>query len=224
MDSIVISIGGSVLFSDEIKEKFFKQLDELLQKHTKKYKIFLIIGGGKKARELIKHGREQGMSEEKLDEIGIKVTRENAKIITEKIKNSSIIIPESTDQAKNLDEKIIVMGGTTPGHSTDMVGAELAEKTNAAKFIIATNVDGVYDKDPNKYSDAKQIKEIKIRQLIDDHGTDWETAGRNVVIDGPALKIIENAKIPTFVLNGKKLNELEKAISNQQFNGTIIKI
>jgi uridylate kinase len=105
-----------------------------------------------------------------------------------------------------------------------MVGAELAEKTNALKFIIATNVDGVYDKDPNKYPDAIQIKEITIKNLIYEYGTDWRTAGGNVVIDGPALKIIEKAKIPTYVLNGKKLDELEKALNNEQFNGTIIKI
>jgi uridylate kinase len=116
------------------------------------------------------------------------------------------------------------MGGTIPGHSTDKVGAELAEKVSASKFIIATNVDGVYDKDPNKYSDAKQIKEVSINQLINDYGTDWNSAGKNIVIDGPALKIIKRARIPTFVLNGKKLKELEKAINNKSFNGTIIKI
>jgi uridylate kinase len=105
-----------------------------------------------------------------------------------------------------------------------MVGAELAEKTNASKYIIATNVDGVYDKDPNKYTDAKQLKEISIDDLIRKYGTNWEAAGKNVVIDGPSLEIIKRAKIPTFVLNGKKLNQLEKAITNQQFNGTEIKI
>ena len=116
------------------------------------------------------------------------------------------------------------MGGTTPGHSTDMVGAELAEKTKASKYIIATNVDGVYDKDPNKYRDAKQIKEIKIDDLIKQHGTDWDSAGKNIVIDGPALKIIKKAKIPTFVLNGKKLIQLERVINNLIFNGTVVKV
>lgn len=104
-----------------------------------------------------------------------------------------------------------------------MVGAELAEKTNSIKYIIATNVDGVYDKDPNIYTDAKQIKNISIDKLINQLGTDWKTAGKNVVIDGPALVIIKRSKIQTLVLNGKKLDELEKAISNKPFNGTIIK-
>ena len=224
MRSIVISIGGSVLFSEKITEDFFKKLNQIIQKQSEKYKIYLVIGGGKKARQLIDQGRKKGLSEENLDEIGIKVTRENAEIIIKKLNNTNQKIPITINEAKKLENKIVIMGGTTPGHSTDMVGADLAAKTNAEKYIIATNVDGVYDKDPNKYIDAKKIKEITIEKLIADHGIEWDSAGKNVVIDGPALQVIKNNSIPTFVLNGKKLDELVKALNNQQFNGTKIKI
>ena len=223
MESIVISIGGSVVLSEDIDPSYFKKLTDLLKQLCKKYKIYMIVGGGKTARTYIKLGRELNFDEETLDQIGIDATRVNAKILANILKISNQDIPHTTDEAKKLNYPIVVMGGTTPGHSTDMVGAELAEKVNAEKFIIATNVDGVYDKDPNKNDDAKQLKEITIKQLIDKYGTDWKTAGKNMVIDGPALKIINKAKIPAFVLNGKKIGELEKAISNKSFNGTIIK-
>ena len=65
---------------------------------------------------------------------------------------------------------------------------------------------------------------ITIEKLIADHGIEWDSAGKNVVIDGPALQVIKDNNIPTFVLNGKKLDELVKALNNQQFNGTKIKI
>lgn len=224
METIVISYGGSVILSDDVDVSFFRELKNLLKKLTDNYKIYLIIGGGKTARTYIKLGRKLNFKEEILDEIGIEITRANAKLLTNILEITNKKIPCTTDEARNLDDPIVVMGGTTPGHSTDMVGAELAEKTGAQKFIIATNVDGVYDKDPNKYNDAKQIKEIAVKQLIADYGTDWGSAGKNVVIDGPALEIIDRAKISTFVLNGKRLDELEKAITNQSFDGTIIKI
>jgi len=115
------------------------------------------------------------------------------------------------------------MGGTLPGHSTDFVGSEIASKTKAEKFIIATNVNGVYDKDPNKYIDAKQIKEITADELINKYGITWKSAGMNVVIDGPALNTIKNNEILTYVLNGKKIDELEKALLDKKFNGTVIK-
>jgi len=224
MESIVISLGGSVVLSEDIDISFFKKLTNLLKKFTNQYKIFLVIGGGKTARTYIKMGRQLNFSEEHLDKIGIDITRINAKMLTNIIGISNEEIPHTTDEAKKIAKKIVVMGGTTPGHSTDMVGAELAEKTGASKYIIATNVDGVYDKDPKEYNDAKQLREVSIDQLIDKYGTKWETAGKNMVIDGPALGIIKKAKIPTVVLNGKKLEELEKAMNNQPFNGTIIKV
>lgn len=224
MEAIVISVGGSVILSEDVDALFFSKLKTLLVTLSKKYKIFLVVGGGITARTYIKLGRKLNFDEEFLDEMGIDITRVNAKLLANIIGISNKEIPTSTDEAKKIDKPIVIMGGTTPGHSTDMVGAELAEKTNAIKFINATNVDGVYDKDPNKYPNAKQIPEISIDELIKEHGTEWDAAGKNVVVDGPALKIIKRSKIPTFVLNGKKLNQLERAITDQKFNGTIIRI
>ncbi len=222
MNSIVISIGGSVILSKEADVSYLKELSNLLQKITKYYKIFIIVGGGAVARKYIKLGRELDFDEETLDQIGIDITRVNARILTNIFKKSNKEIPKTTDEAKNRDEPIVVMGGTTPGHSTDMVGAELFEKVGADFFVIATNVDGIYDKDPNKYSDAKQLKEVSIDQLVEEHGTDWKSAGKNVVIDGPALEIIKKANILTYVVNGKRLDQLEKALSGKSFDGTKI--
>ena len=224
MKSIVISIGGSVILSDDIDNTYFEKLNLILKNLIKKYKIYIIVGGGKPSRTYINLGRKIGFKEEILDQFGIDVTRINAKLLTYIIQNSNTKIPKTTSHAKKIRKPLVIMGGTTPGHSTDLVGAELAEKTKASKYIIATNVDGVYNKDPNKYPDAKQIKEIKIDDLIEKFGTRWDEAGKNIVIDGPTLKLIKKAKIPTIVLNGKKLNQLERATNNQIFNGTKIKI
>ena len=224
MKKIVISIGGSVILSDEANDMFFKKLTNLLKKLSKKYKIYIVVGGGHTARKYITLGRKLEFDEKILDEIGIMITRVNAELLTNILENSNKKIPKTTDEAKKLETPIVIMGGTTPGHSTDMVGAELAEKTKADLFIIATNVDGVYDKDPNQFKNAKQIKEMSVKKLVEKYGTNWDSAGKNMVIDGPSLKIIERARIPTFVLNGKKLDQLEKAINNQPFNGTRIKI
>ena len=223
METIVISIGGSVLISDEIDPEFYKKLAELLNKLIKKYKFFIVVGGGKIARKYIELGRKLDLDEKILDDLGIRITRINAQLLSNIINDSNKKIPETTDDALQMREKIIIMGGTKPGHSTDYVGAELASKINADKLIIATNVDGVYDEDPNKYINAKQIRIITADELIKKYGVTWKSAGYNTVIDGPALKEIKEKNILTYVLNGKKLEELEKAILNKNFNGTIIK-
>ncbi len=222
MKSIVLSIGGSVILSEEADVSFFRKLASLLKKISNNFKIFIVVGGGNVARKYIKLGRDLNLQEKALDSIGIYVTRVNAKILTNILEDSNKEIPYTTNEAINLDNQIVVMGGTTPGHSTDMVGAEIAEKTNADLFIIATNVDGIFDKDPNKYKDAKQLKEVKIDQLIKIYGTKWKSAGKNVVIDGPALDIIKRAELATFIVNGKRLDQLEKVLTNQSFDGTKI--
>jgi len=224
MRQIVISFGGSVVLSEESDKKFFSKLSNILSDLCKDYKIYLVIGGGNTARSYIKLGRNLNLPEKALDELGISITRVNAKLLTKIIEESNEIIPHSTDEAKNMAESIVIMGGTTPGHSTDMVGVELAEKVNAELFIIATNVDGIYDKDPNSHSDAKLYEKITIDQLIKEHGTDWKSAGKNTVVDGPALEIIKRSKITTFVLNGKKLDQLKNSIINKKFYGTIISV
>lgn len=222
MDTIVISIGGSVVFSRETKTSFLKKLTKFMQKLAKEYRVVLVIGGGWIAREYIKKGRQLGLTEELLDKIGIEITRLNASLLTNFVKISNQKIPRTTDELIKLNYPLILMGGTKPGHSTDFVGAEIAAKTKAVKYIIATDVDGIYDRDPNKYSDAKQIKIITIKNLIREIGNKWDVAGSNVVIDGPALEIIKNKKIPTFVLNGRKLIQIKKAIIDEPFEGTRI--
>jgi uridylate kinase len=222
MKTVVVSIGGSVVLSDEADALFLKKLTYLFKKISKEYKLFVIVGGGKIARRYIQLGRELGFDEDALDLIGIDVTRVNARIITNLLGVSNKEIPHTTDEAMKLDKPIVVMGGTDPKHSTDLVGAELAEKTHAVRFVNATNVDGIYDKDPNKYKDAKQLKEVSIDQLIEQYGTKWGTAGKNIFMDEPALDIIKRARIPTFIVNGKRLDQLEKAMLGQSFDGTTI--
>ena len=222
MDSVVVSVGGSVVLSDEANVAFLKRLAELLKKVGRQYRLFVIVGGGTIARRYIQLGRELGFDEDTLDLIGIDVTRVNARIITNLLGTSNKEIPRTTDEALSLDFPIVVMGGTNPKHSTDTVGAELAEKTHAIRFVNATNVDGIYDKDPKKFKDARQLKEVTIDQLIAQYGTKWGAAGKNIFMDEPALGIIKRARLPTFVVNGKRLDQLEKAMLGQPFDGTTI--
>ena len=222
MKTIVIALGGSVFLSDDATVQYLSQLRDLLKKVSENHKIFLVVGGGKTARNYINRGRELNLDEQALDELGIELTRVNAKLIAHFLEVANTGIPETVDEAAEMTKPIVVMGGTLPGHSTDLVGAELARLTQAELYIIATNVDGIFDKDPMKYITARQYEEVNIDTLIEKYGTDWKTAGGNVVIDGPALRLIKTATIHTIVLNGKRLDRLERAINGDRFDRTTI--
>lgn len=222
--SIVISLGGSVVVAEETPSSFFSELTSLIQRFKQMYTIYLVIGGGGPARRYIKRGRTLKLTEDQLDELGIMITRVNARLLSFILETGQDTIPESTQEALTYDLPIILMGGTNPGHSTDFVGAELAAQTKAYRYVIATNVDGVYDKDPRTYTDALFLPRIHINDLLTQYGPQWNTAGSNMVIDGPALQLIKDQNIQTCVINGNNLKELAHILEKKPFYGTEIQV
>ena len=76
--TVVISVGGSIIGPDGVDVNVLKSLAEIIQKHSKKEKCVVVTGGGALARKYISVGREMGVSEYVLDEIGILATKVHA--------------------------------------------------------------------------------------------------------------------------------------------------
>ena len=166
---IVVAIGGSILLK-EYDSKKFKKYSEILKKLTEKHKLFVVVGGGKPARDYINIVRDLGAGEAQCDNIGIEITRINAKLLLSSLGSAAYQkVPHNFQETLEFSTsgKIIVMGGTEPAHSTDAVSAILAEYINADKLINLTSVDGMYTKDPNKYDDAELISEITATELLE---------------------------------------------------------
>lgn len=223
METIVISLGGSVLLADDVDSTYYRELKQLLLSHSNK-KIFIIVGGGPPARTYISKARSLNISEKFLDTIGIAVTRLNALFLACQFQENIYTIPHSTQEAVQLNQSIVIMGGTTPGHSTDYVGAELASIAKADLFIIATNVDGVFDKDPKENPDAKMYPSIPAQKLLKTYGNTWNAAGSNMVIDGPALQKIQNDRVRTVIINGSNIENFKKVLDHQPFLGTTLTV
>jgi uridylate kinase len=223
MENVVISLGGSVLLADDVQSSFYDELKKLLLSQKDK-KIFVVVGGGPPARNYITRARTLNISEYLLDSIGIAVTRVNALFLASQLQDNIYTIPHSVQEAVQSNQQIVVMGGTTPGHSTDFVGAELASKLNADLFMIATNVDGVFDKDPRKFDDATLLSLISAQELLKKYGSAWNAAGSNMVVDGPALQKIHDEHINTVVINGSNINTIQKVLDGKSFHGTTITV
>lgn len=220
MKTIVIALGGSLI---DTRERTIERFVQLIKETSKEVKFFIVVGGGRIAKDYINFCRKHGIDEKNLDEIGIAATRLNAKLISTLL-GANRDIPSSIEEAVSSKSSITVMGGTVPGHSTDAVAAELAARVKAEKLIIMTDVRGIYDRDPKKYKDAKFFKKIHVNKLIEVHGTEWRRAGDSVVIDGPALKKIRDFRLNTVVLNGKDTENLRGAIYGRSFDGTEIEV
>ena len=105
----------------------------------------------------------------------------------------------------------MIAGGLHPGQSTNGTAALIAEKTNAEQFINATDVEGIYDHDPNKNKKAKLFKQIDLKNLKKMLIHEDSVAGGYDLMDIVALKIIERSKIKTRVIKSD-IKNLEKAI------------
>ncbi len=216
---IVLSLGGSVLgdSADRIKE-FARVLDDIAEEH----KLFVVVGGGKLAREMIGKARELGASETLCDYIGIEVTRLNAMLLATATKKAPKKIPIDFREAEELAKlySVVIMGGTFPGHTTDATAALLAEYVKADVFLNATSVDGVYSADPRKSSDAVKFDKLTHEQLVEIVSREAMKAGANVVIDLLAAKIMERSRIKTVIFLGEPENIL-RVVRGEKI-GTVI--
>jgi len=204
--------------------KLLKDYARFLVKISKICQPIIIAGGGNIARHYISHARLSGADESTLDELGIEVSRLNAKLLIYALKNRAYPHPPTTLQEIRhaVDSgQIVVAGGLHPGQSTNGTAALIAEKTKATVFLNATDVDGIYDSDPNKNKRAKKFKRIELKKLRSLLVREDSIAGGYDLMDIVALKVIERSKIKTIVLNSD-LKNLEKAIKGGSVGTEII--
>jgi len=207
----VYSLGGSILAgrdAESLKE-YARALKELAQEHQ----IFVVVGGGRIAREYIEKARALGASEMFCDTIGIGATKLNSALLVAALGDGAPQeIPDTYAQAAGLARsyRIVVMGGVAVGQTTDAVAALLAEYVHADKLIVATSVDGVYTADPEKDPAARRLERMSHCELARLAAQTEMKAGSRSPVDPLAAKIIERSCIPTSIVLGSKIENLRK--------------
>ncbi len=224
---IVISVGGSLIVPNGgINTEFLSQLNSLIRKHVKKgRRFFLVAGGGATARRYIEGGKAVigDLSEEDLDWLGIHSTRLNAHLLRTIF--TDIAHPRTVENYRrkliNWREPVVIGAGWKPGWSTDYDAVVLARDYRAKLIINLSDIDWVYDKDPNKNKDAKPIKKMTWPQLQELIGTKW-VPGSNAPFDPMAVQLANQIGITAIITNGKDFSNLEKIIEGDAFKGTVV--
>ena len=225
MDKVVISLGGSVLVPDERDAQYLSRLSWLLTEMSKEFQICVVCGGGRIARYYISTGRELDFTKDELDNLGIAVTRLNATMLLLALGDEvAPVMPRSEEEAAKLieDGGMIVMGGTTTGHTTDAVAARVAELVKAKRIVNATSVDAAYSADPKKFPDAERYASMTLRQLYDLVDKGVHEAGPSNVFDRLGVEIAMRAGIPIYIIDGRDLDEMENAIRGKDIKGTTV--
>ncbi len=224
MKKIVISLGGSVLVPS-LESNNIGRYVSVLRRIAGEYQVFIVVGGGGEARRYIRVARDLNVGEAAADEIGIMVTRLNARLLVLGLGDAAYPrVAESYTEAQEFAEreKIVVMGGITPAQTTDAVSAVLAESVGADLLVNATSVDGIYSADPKRDAGAVRYEHLTPQELLDIITRGRMDAGANMVLDIVAGKVVERSGIPLLVLDGRDPENLYRAVMEGAPLGTIV--
>jgi uridylate kinase len=223
METVAISLGGSLIVPGEIDIEFLKKFKELILSLNKKKRFIIICGGGKTARNYQKAAKSvTKVTNDDLDWLGIHATRLNGHLMRTIFRDfsNSKMITNPLDEIE-FNESILIAAGYKPGCSTDYDAVLLAKKFNVKTLINLSNTDYVYDKDPNKFKDAKIIKKINWKDYRKISGDKWDP-GLNVPFDPVAAKEGEKIGLKVVIMNGKNIKNLDNFLNGKKFDGTII--
>ncbi len=213
---VVLKVSGELLNNIEVLNSLISNVNKLKDSN----KIAIVIGGGNYFR-----GRDHlDMKELNRDTIGMLASVMNSLTLDNYFSNKNISSIVSTpftfpnlledysddDLLRLYEDNIVIFGGGIGkcGVSTDTKCFEVAKLLNADMIIKLTNVDGVYDKDPNKYEDAKLLKNITFDQVLDN---------KLSVMD---LGMIEACKINNIKIKVMNFNNIDNLLNDSE--GSII--
>ncbi len=109
---------------------------------------------------------------------------------------------------------IFAAGTGNPFFTTDTAATLRAVEIGAEMIIKATKVDGVYDKDPNKYTDAVKLESITYDQAMTQHIN---------VMDDTSIALAKDNSLPIIVCDMFKENNLLEIINGDLTNCSIVK-
>ena len=229
MKRILLKLSGEALagskktgFDEETVRGVALQVKQLVDSGIQ---VGIVTGGGNFWR-----GRSsENIDRPKADQIGMLATVMNALAVSDKLEQlgaptevfTSITMPQVApaftrkDALRAMDEgKIAVFGGGTgnPFFSTDTATALRAVEVSADVMFKATMVDGVYDKDPHKYSDAKKYDTLTFTKVLED---------QLAVMDGTAATLCRDNKLPILVFDLADPDNIARAVQGENV-GTLV--
>ena len=225
---ILLKLSGESLMGDValIDKSKTKEIADLIKRiRDMGIEIGIVIGGGNFFR-----GRSnQDMYQLYVDTMGMLGTTINALGLADAFRNADVpciistpfdlngLIPKYSDDEvlEKIQDNVVIFGGGT-GHigcSTDTCASNKASLIQANTIIKLTNVDGVYDKDPNKYSDAIMYDYLTHQDVLDNQEIK--------VMDIPAVRECMDNNIDINVINFNDKENLVKVLENEKIGTRI---
>ena len=226
---VLLKLSGEALAGEKktgLDADTIRPICESIKKaHDLGAQIAIVVGGGNFWR-----GRSSGeMERTTADKIGMLATVMNALALKDAFRQvgadacvmtslemNQVAEPFLRDNAvKHLEEgKIVIFGGGTgnPFFSTDTGSTLRAAEIGADIMLKLTMVDGVYDKDPHKYTDAVKYDTLTFTQVLND---------KLAVMDSTAATMCRDNHLPILVFDISDPDNLVRAVQGEKL-GTLV--
>lgn len=230
---VLLKISGEALMGDQsfgINPEVIETIAEEIYKATQLgAQIAIVVGGGNIFRG-VQNSAKLGMDRAAADYVGMLATVMNSLILQGVLKKKGLGIRVLTAIAmdrvaepyirlravRHLEKKRVVIFGAGTGNpffSTDTTAALRAAEISADVILMAkNNVDGVYDKDPNKNSDAKKFSSLTYDEVL---------VKDLKVMDQTAISLCKDTQMPIIVFDFAKANAISNILKGQS-EGTYI--
>ncbi|MBZ4684254.1 MAG: uridylate kinase [Fusobacteriaceae bacterium] len=228
---MLLKLSGEALMGDkdfgissEAIRVYAKQIKEI---YDTGMELAIVIGGGNIFRGL--SGKDQGVDRVTGDHMGMLATVINSLALQNAIEQlgiptrvlTAIEMPKIAEPyikrraTRHLEKgRVVIFGAGTgnPYFTTDTAAALRAIEINADLVAKATKVDGIYDKDPVKYSDAIKYDKVTYDEVL---------AKNLKVMDATAISLCRENKLPILVFNLLQEGNMKKVIYGEDI-GTIV--
>lgn len=229
---VLLKISGEALAGDAHRGLDFAVIggvcDVIRQCVEAGVQVGVVVGGGNFWRGVKDGGGK--MERTRADHMGMLATVINALAVADCLEQRGVEVRVQTAIAMNqiaepyirskairhLEKGRVVIFGCGTGNpffTTDTAAALRALEIDADIMFKATNVDGVYDKDPNKFEDAKKYDTLSFDEIL---SHDLR------VMDGTAASLCRDNSIPILVFNLDDPQNIVKAIKGENV-GTVVK-
>ena len=229
---ILLKLSGEALMGDQefgissdVIASYAKQIKEIVDLGVE---VSIVIGGGNIFRGL--SGAAQGVDRVTGDHMGMLATVINSLALQNSIEKLGV--PTRVQTAiemlkvaepfikrraqRHLEKgRVVIFGAGTgnPYFTTDTAAALRAIEMETNVVIKATKVDGIYDKDPVKYPDAKKYETVTYNEVL---------AKDLKVMDATAISLCRENKLPIIVFNSLIEGNLKKVVMGEHIGTTVV--
>ena len=221
---VSISLGGSLLTRTMDAASYSQYADVLRRLHDGGHTVVVTCGGGRPARQYISIAKDLNSSRSLQDNLGILATHVNALLLIAALGDAADprVHRRADEVRRHLGERILVGGGHKPGSSTDYRAVIFAEAICADLIINATDVPGVYDKNPKTNPDARKLDSLSYAELeIIVKANTRQAPGEYGLFDLKAVGLAGRLGIPLIFVDGTDPEEIIRAVTGGHHGSTV---